>query len=61
MSLSRGLAYAAAVCWGFALLGATAIALGERGGINPVIGAGVPALVFTVGSVVEYRANRRCP
>lgn len=59
MTISRGLAYGAAVCWSFVLVGATVITLGDHGGINAVVGAGVPALVFTVGSVLEHQRARR--
>ncbi|MCX5365962.1 hypothetical protein OG864_45510 [Streptomyces sp. NBC_00124] len=61
MSLSRGFAYAAAVCWGFVLLGATAVALGDPGGLTPIFGAGVPALVFTTGACIERHTSRRYP
>lgn len=59
MTISRGLAYGAAVCWSFVLVGVTAIALGDTGGINAVVGAGTPGLVFTVGSIIEHQRARR--
>jgi lipopolysaccharide export LptBFGC system permease protein LptF len=56
--LAKALAYFAAICWGFVILGATFMALGEPAAINPVIGAGVPAVACTVGAYLEHRSSR---
>lgn len=61
MTLAKGFAYFAATCWAFVLVGATAMALGDPQGINAVIGAGVPAVIFTIGACIERHTGRRQP